>query len=146
MSAGSAHERKPQTVAERLDHLFRTVYPRGGAPYSYRAAATKINEMAGKKMISSVYLQQIRTGARPTPSHEKLTWVARLFGVPVGYFSDDQLAERVDQQLATVTEWRDAGVRAIALLASGLSAEAMEAIKTQLRYARRQEGLPEIPE
>ncbi|MBA3488205.1 MAG: helix-turn-helix transcriptional regulator [Longispora sp.] len=135
-----------QTVAERLDHLFRTVYPAGGAPYSYRGAAAKINEMAGKKVISSVYLQQIRTGARPTPSHEKLTWIARLFGVPVNYFSDDQAAERVDQQLAIVTEWRDAGVRAVALLASGLSTEALEAIKTQLRYARRQESLPEVSE
>jgi transcriptional regulator with XRE-family HTH domain len=133
-------------VAARLEHLFRTVYPAAlGRPYSYREAAAKIAELAGgKPVISPVYLQQIRTGQRPTPSLDKLTWIARLFGVPVTYFSDDTVADRVDTQLEIVTELRDDGVRALARLAAGLSADALEPIKAQLRYARRLEGLPEI--
>ncbi|MEV4211181.1 helix-turn-helix domain-containing protein [Micromonospora sp. NPDC049662] len=132
-------------VAARLDHLFRTVYPATlGRPYSYREAAAKIAELAGAAVISPVYLQQIRTGQRKTPSLDKLAWVAQLFGVPVTYFSDDIVAERVDAQLEIVTELRDDGVRELARLAAGLSAEALEPIKAQLRYARRSEGLPEV--
>ncbi|WP_433117846.1 XRE family transcriptional regulator [Micromonospora sp. CA-246542] len=133
-------------VAARLDHLFRTVYPATlGRPYSYREAAAKIAELAGgAAVISPVYLQQIRTGQRKTPSLDKLAWVARLFGVPVTYFSDDATAERVDAQLEIVTELRDDGVRELARLAAGLSVEALEPIKAQLRYARRIEGLPEV--
>ncbi|MEV1111246.1 helix-turn-helix domain-containing protein [Micromonospora sp. NPDC049751] len=133
-------------VAARLDHLFRTVYPAAlGRPYSYREAAAKIAELAGgAAAISPVYLQQIRTGQRKTPSLDKLAWVAQLFGVPVTYFSDDIVAERVDAQLEIVTELRDDGVRELARLAAGLSAEALEPIKAQLRYARRIEGLPEV--
>ncbi|MFG1881906.1 XRE family transcriptional regulator [Micromonospora sp. NPDC049102] len=133
-------------VAARLDHLFRTVYPATlGRPYSYREAAAKIAELAGgEAVISPVYLQQIRTGQRKTPSLDKLAWVSQLFGVPVTYFSDDIVAERVDAQLEIVTELRDDGVRELARLATGLSAEALEPIKAQLRYARRIEGLSEV--
>ncbi|MFK3983047.1 XRE family transcriptional regulator [Micromonospora sp. NPDC050397] len=135
----------PNFVAARLDHLFRTVYPAAlGRPYSYREAAAKIAELAGHRAVSSVYLQQIRTSKRATPSLDKLIWIARLFGVPVEYFADGVIADRVDAQLAIVTELRDHGVRELARLAAGLSAEALDPIKAQLRYFRRLEGLPEI--
>jgi transcriptional regulator with XRE-family HTH domain len=135
-------------VATRVDHLFRTVYPAAlGRPYSYREAEAAITKLAdGRKVISAVYLQQIRTGRSRTPSLDKLEWVARLFGVPVEYFTDGTVTGRVDAQLAVVTELRDLGVREVAQLAAGLSPEALAPIKAQLRYARRLEGLPEVPD
>lgn len=132
-------------VARRLDHLFKTVYPKQlGRPYSYREAAAAINKLAGQPVVTHTYLQQIRTGARKTPGAEKLRWIARLFGVPVESFYDPAVAERIDAQLAVAAELRDdLAVQEIAKLARGLSAEALEGIKAQLRYARRLEGLPD---
>ncbi|MEV6527118.1 helix-turn-helix domain-containing protein [Longispora sp. NPDC051575] len=146
MSAGNEHHDELGTVARRLDHLFQTVHPAGEKPYTYRGAAAKINELAGHNVISAPYLQQIRSGKRPSPAHEKLAWIAAFFGVPVAYFSQDEVAKRVDQQLRAVTEWRDAGLDAYRLLATGLSPAAQEQAKEYLRDARRREGLPEILE
>ncbi|MCF2532418.1 helix-turn-helix domain-containing protein [Yinghuangia soli] len=138
-------EATPGTLARRLEHLFQTVYPKGRGRYTNPEAAALINERAGEKLVSQSYLWQLRHGARDDPSLRRITAIARLFGVPVDYFSDDELAARVDAQLELLVALRDAGVRDIALRASGLSDNALQSLALMADGARRLEGLPTIP-
>ncbi|GAB2740972.1 hypothetical protein GCM10010442_71580 [Kitasatospora kifunensis] len=90
-----------RTIAERLDHLFQEIHPAGRGPFSYHEVAHAIREQAGPDgpTVSHGTLQQIRTGAKTNPTVKTLEAVAAFFGVPVGYFLDDTVAERVDARV-----------------------------------------------
>lgn len=131
------------TLASRLEHLFATVHPADRKPYTLREVAEAINTKAGTKLISPNYLWQLRNGERTEPSHTRLTAIADFFGVDVSYFSNDRAAQQVDEQLDIVVALRDAGVRALALRAAGLSPQSLTAILGMIENARRLEGLPQ---
>lgn len=143
---GVTPDDSPGVLASRLDHLFATVHPKDRGPYTYKEAAEAINRAAGEKIISPNYLWQLRKGERTEPSHNRLVAIAKFFGVDVSYFSDDEVAERTDDQLELVTALRDQGVRNLAVRASGLSTESLQAILGMVEQARRIEGLPGQPD
>ena len=130
-------------LAQRLNHLFATVHPAGRGPYTLREAADAINSEAGETIISASYLSQLRAGQRREPSHSRLAAIARFFGVDVDYFSPEVSAEDADRQTEVLTAMRDAGVRAIALRAHGLSEPSLAAVLAVIENARRLENLPE---
>lgn len=99
---------KRTTLAERLDHLFRLVHP-VGAEYSWREVAEGINKR-GVTITSAAYIEQVRRGEHDNPPQRLLENLADFFGVPVAYFSDDELADRVDSQLELLASIRDEGV------------------------------------
>lgn len=142
-----APDREPGLLARRLDRLFATAHPPGRGPYSITEAAAGINEMAGSKIISYNYLYQLRRGTKSEPGHSRLAAIARFFGVPVTYFTDDEetaasIEDEVEmREIAAALE--DQGVRHIAFRAAGLSAESLAAILTVIENARRLEGLPD---
>lgn len=132
-------------IAERLDHLFASVYPKSqGRPYTLREAADMINADAGRPLISAAYISQLRSGEKRTPAFDKLAGLAKLFGVPTDYFRDDETARQVNEQLAMVAAMRDQGVEHVALRAAGLSAESLRAVLQLMDTARKAEGLPAI--
>lgn len=133
----------PGTVARRLDHLFNTVHPGSREPFTYKEVADAINEDAGARILSPNYLWQLRKGERTEPSHSRLVAIARFFGVDVNYFSDDDVAERTDEQLEFLTALRDTGVQRIAIRAAGLSPGSLKAILGMIENARQLEGLPD---
>jgi len=140
-------------LAKRLEHLFNTVYPKGRGPYSNKEAADLINTRAGEQIISPNYIWQLRKGERAEPSFNRLAAIAKLFGVKVTYFSDDEVAERTDDQLAIVDTLRELGVEHIATRATGLSPESMKAIAEQMtavlaqvEYRRQVEGVQDDDE
>ncbi len=128
-------------LAAKVDHLFRTVRPAKGE-YSYEHVATAIRE-AGGPTISAAYLWMLRNGKRDNPTMRHLEALATFFGVPPGYFFDDALAARVDDQLALLATLRDVDVRRVALRASGLSSESLSTIAEMIERVRELEGLPE---
>jgi transcriptional regulator with XRE-family HTH domain len=130
-------------LAHRLNRLFATVHPAGRGPYTLREAADAINSEAGETIISASYLSQLRAGQRREPSHSRLAAIARFFGVDVDYFSPEVSAEDADRQTEILTAMRDAGVRAIALRAHGLSEPSLAAVLAVIENARRLENLPE---
>jgi transcriptional regulator with XRE-family HTH domain len=134
-------------LAQRLDRLFATAHPPWRGPYSIKEAVAAINEAAGSQVISYNYLYQLRRGTRAEPSHSRLAAIARFFGVPVSYFTDDeQAAADVEAHLEereVAAALRDQGVRNVAFRAAGLSAESLAAILTVIENARRLEGLPD---
>jgi transcriptional regulator with XRE-family HTH domain len=111
----------------KLDHLFRTVRPPDGSEYSYRQVASGIERLVGYRTSPS-YVQELRAGRRINPSMKHLHGLCSFFGVPIGYFFDEDLAARVDAELQVAVSFREPGVRDLAERAVGLSSETLRAI------------------
>ncbi len=132
------------TLSDKLDHLFKVVHPARGE-YTYEQVAAGIRER-GIATVSGPYLFQLRSGARDNPTKRHLEAIADFFGVPVGYFFEDDLAARVDSQLELLASLRDAGVQHIATRSLDVSPEGRRVIADMVELIRRQEGLDRKPE
>ncbi|MFF7637292.1 helix-turn-helix domain-containing protein [Kitasatospora sp. NPDC008050] len=113
MSMPEQAEDRRRTIAARLDHLFQEIHPAGRGPFSYHEVAQAIRDQAGPDgpTVSHGTLQQIRTGAKTNPTVKTLEAVAAFFGVPVGYFLDDTVAERVDARVRELKSGAGTGGR-----------------------------------
>jgi transcriptional regulator with XRE-family HTH domain len=131
--------RHRRTLAEKVDHLFHEIRPARGE-YSNEHVANAIRE-AGGPTISATYIWQLRKGIRDNPTKKHLEALSGFFGVPVSYFFDDTLAERVDAELGLLAALRDSSIRQIALRAQDLSPASRQAIAAMVEQARRVEGL-----
>ncbi|MEV0385132.1 helix-turn-helix domain-containing protein [Nonomuraea sp. NPDC050643] len=129
-----------RSLAEKLDHLLRTVRSADGGEYTYEEVATSLREQGGPT-ISATYVWQLRKGLRDNPTKRHLEALAQFFGVPPAYFFDDEAAIRIDAELALLTAMRDASVRQIALRSVGLSARSLTAITEMVERVRELEGL-----
>lgn len=129
------------SLAEKLDHLFRTVRPHRRAEYTYEEVAAAIR--AAGIMISHTYIWQLRKGVRDNPTKRHLEGLAKFFGVSPAYFLDDEAAEAIHHQLHMLAALNDGGVRSVALRAFGLSEPSLQAIQMMIEQARRIEGLPD---
>lgn len=130
-----------RTLAEKVDHLFTTVRSSRGE-YTYEQVASEIRD-AGGPTISAAYVWMLRNGKRDNPTMKHLEALASFFGVPAAYFFDDEVSKAVNEQLAVVAAMRDAGVRKIAMRASGLSSESLGTIVDMIERVRALEGLPD---
>ncbi|WP_431932983.1 helix-turn-helix domain-containing protein [Nonomuraea jabiensis] len=142
MESSSAEEPAPQrSLAEKLEYLFRTVREPGRREYSNEEVAAAIARDQDVS-ISASYIWYLRTGQRDNPTLKHLTALATFFGVPPAYFFDEQIRDEVEGELALVVALRDAGVRDVALRASGLSVESLDTISEVIKRVRTLEGLP----
>jgi len=132
----------PESLAAKVDHLFRTVRPRDGGEYSFEEVAEAIRAKGGPT-ISATYLWQLRKGLRDNPTKRHLEALAGFFGVPPAYFFDDAETERINAELDLLTALRDAPIRQIALRANGLSAKSLQTIAEMIDRVRELEGLPQ---
>jgi transcriptional regulator with XRE-family HTH domain len=103
------------SLAQRIDHLFQAVQPHG-REYSYDEVARGCEALTSGT-FSKTYVWQLRTGQRDNPTKRHLEALAAFFGVPVAYFFEDVVVDRVNSQLALAVALRDADVRDIALRA-----------------------------
>ena len=131
----------PRTLAEKIDRLFRSVHPAQGE-YTHEEVASAIRK-AGGPTISATYLWQLRKGVRKNPTMRHLEALSEFFGVPPAYFFDDEVSARIDAELSLLASFRDASVRQVALRASGLSPESIQAIVEMIERVRKLEGLSE---
>ncbi|GGK82191.1 XRE family transcriptional regulator [Sphaerisporangium melleum] len=141
----SATPSDPGPLARRLEHLFQTVHPKGGKPYTNVEVAEAINAAAGEKVISQAYVWQLRKGIKDNPTKRHLAALAAFFGVSVLYFFDD---EDADNPTAPATKLdlalKDDAVKDVALRAAGLSDETLKTIQDMIDRARTLEGLPAV--
>lgn len=133
-----------RTLAEKLDHLFRTVHPRGRGPYGYAEVAKALEERGGPT-VSATYIWQLRTGARANPTKRHLEALADFFGVSPAYFFDDAEAARIDARLLLLATLRDSGARQIAARLPGLSDTSIEVLADMVTHLRQLEGLTDQP-
>ncbi|MET9262079.1 helix-turn-helix domain-containing protein [Amycolatopsis sp. NPDC004079] len=100
-SPGDAANR-PHTIAEKLNRLFEVLHPAGQRPITNRHLAARVKQLGGS--ISSAYISQLRSGVRDNPTLDHLVGIAGAFGVSAGYFTDSEVAERVDAELDRLME------------------------------------------
>lgn len=132
-----------RTLAEKVDHLFRTVRSEKGE-YTHEDVASALRE-AGGPTISATYVWQLRKGIRDNPTKHHLEALANFFGVPPSYFFDEDAAEKIEAELELLMAMRDASLRAVATRAAGLSEGSLEAIRAIIEQARQIEGLRDDP-
>ncbi|MGR4854897.1 helix-turn-helix domain-containing protein [Streptomyces violaceus] len=134
-------ERGPagRALADKLEHLFRTVVPPGREPYGTEEVAQAIT--ASGVSISGSYVWLLRKGQRDNPTIRHLQAIADFFGVPAAYFFDDQVAADVDADLRLLVALKDAGVQSVALRAAGLSSKSLRSISEVIERVRELEGL-----
>jgi ESX-1-secreted protein regulator len=82
------------SFAERLNDLFRTVRnPETGKEYSLRHVATACG-------LSHTHINKLRSGAASDPRRSEMETLARFFGVPMSYFTDDGPPRAAQTRLA----------------------------------------------
>ncbi|GLZ36978.1 helix-turn-helix transcriptional regulator [Actinokineospora sp. NBRC 105648] len=115
------------SLSGKLNRLVAAVHPAGRGPFTNEEIAAAIRDEQGVDVSHSA-ISAWRRGTRDNPSFRHLAALAKFFGVPVGYFSDDAESARIDEQLDLVAAWRDAQIRAIAMRAGELSEAGRAAI------------------
>ena len=129
-----------ETLADRLDRLFRTARSPRGRPYTTGEAARAI-AAAGGPTISPTYLWELRTGRATDPRRSHLRALAAFFGVPCGYFFDDEPTSPTSDDPAVLLALRDDAVRRFVARLAGLSPTTLEALVGIVERIRTLEGL-----
>lgn len=137
----------PGSFADRLNHLFATVYPKGEGPYSNPDVAKAINAAAGEQVITSAYIWQLRKGQKDNPTRRHIAALAEFFGVEPNYFFESQgetASAPIPIEIQAALE--DDAVRQLFLTTRGLSDKALRMIQDMVDHTRELEGLPDIKE
>jgi transcriptional regulator with XRE-family HTH domain len=96
---------RARALAGKLNHLFANTTTRGGQEYSNEQVAAAI--VTTGVTISQSYIWQLRKGKKDNPTFKHLQALAAFFGVPVSYFFDDEVTDRVDLQLEELRAEQD---------------------------------------
>ena len=124
-----------RTFAERLSALIESARAGGLAPHSYREISAAV-ERAGGPAMSPAYLQQLATGKRVNPKIHYVEALAKLFGVPVTYFFDDEPTADADADAdGAAGEAKLMAMRARELSAKGRR-QVMDLLELVERYER----------
>jgi transcriptional regulator with XRE-family HTH domain len=131
----------PQSLATKLDYLFRTVTPQG-REYTHQEVADGLRDEGGPT-ISATYVWQLRRGQRTNPRMSHLEALARFFDVAPAYFFDEAMSDRIAAELDMVVALREGGVQQVAELAHGLSDDTLDVVVDLLERFRELERKPD---
>jgi transcriptional regulator with XRE-family HTH domain len=138
-------EPEGRSLAERLDHLFRTFVKRDGKEYSHREVERELKDRFGEQ-ISHAYIGQLRAGRQDNPTIKTVRALAMFFGVPVDYFVSEAVAREVDKELHLAVQLRELrdnpAVGSLVVRARGLSNRSLESLIGIMDRVREIEGLP----
>lgn len=130
-----------QTLAEKLDYLFRTHRRPDGHEYSTRQVAAWIQEVRGHA-VSPAYIWHLRSGERDNPTIRHIEDLAAFFGVLPHYFFEDEETERTQMALALLGALQQQPeVHHLAMRSLGVSAESLRAIIETIERVRALEGV-----
>lgn len=127
-------------LADKLNHLFATVpAPTRSGLYSNDSAAQALAERG--ITVSGVHISHLRSGRRDNPSARLLAALADLFGVPIGYFFDTTMEDKINSELKLLAALNDSRAKSLMLRAQGVSPQSMEHLEAILDRIRQIEGL-----
>ena len=129
-------------LADKLNYLFLTMHaPTRSGLHSNDSAAAALAERG--VTVTGTHISHLRTGRRDNPSARLLAGLAELFGVPIGYFFDPTMEEKINSELGALAALRDSEAKSLMLRAQGISPQSMEHLKGILERIREIEGLDE---
>ncbi|TKG61505.1 helix-turn-helix domain-containing protein [Prauserella endophytica] len=94
-----------RSFAEKFSHLIATIHPADRGPYTDQEIAEQLH-------TSRQYVWQLRRGERGEPRQSIVHEITKFFGVPDTYFSDDDVAQTVDDEITALVNRRDASAAA----------------------------------
>lgn len=121
-----------QSLAAKIDRLFRTVRGSDGRELTYDYVAEQI-AARGVTTISANYLYMLRRGIRDNPTKKHVEALAIFFGVSPAHFFDE--VEPAADQEHQLLERPD--IRKVASLAARLPAEVLTQVSRMLESAER---------
>jgi transcriptional regulator with XRE-family HTH domain len=106
-----------RSLAAKIEWLIQNRWPADSRPPKNNVeAASAISEATGEE-LSSTTIWKLRTGRSDNPQLKTLKALARFFGVPIGYFGDDDEAEVTADQVAASSLIGESGLNREALRA-----------------------------
>ncbi|MFD0266117.1 hypothetical protein ACFVGY_05895 [Streptomyces sp. NPDC127106] len=129
-----------QGLDRRINELIAVLYPDERTRPGYTRLAKEIRDATGGT-ISGTYLWELATGKKRNITLAQLDVLAEFFGVPLEYFLNDEVYERVNSQMELAVALRNAKIRSIALRANGLPAASLDALLTMVTEARKLQNL-----
>ncbi|QES47229.1 hypothetical protein DEJ50_04660 [Streptomyces venezuelae] len=123
-----------ELLGRRIEYLFTYVQPLGRR-YTLQEVVDGIKKSAGANdpKLSVGRLWSLVKGRASNPTVGTLRVLGEFFGVPLAYFIDDEVAERVSAQLSLIAAMRANDVRSVALRAAAvatMSAQGIEAVRS----------------
>ena len=127
-------------LADRLNFLFANVpTPDTRQLYGNDRAAEDLTR--GGTPVTAGYIRQLRSARKRNPTAKLLVGIANLFDVPLTYFVDDALAERIQTQLTALSRLRHTGASGmVGRSTSGLTADDIIALGPILDEIREMQG------
>lgn len=159
---GANSPSRHETMADRLDFLIRTIHPAGRGPYTYAEIAEGTKSQEGPS-VSHGTVQTIHRGVNTNPGIDAVRAIATYFGVTVGYLTEGENGEAIEQRIeeridrlreemgkaAAADEFarvmEDENVKAAAFRLAGLSASSLRTVAGFIKQLRKAEGLPDAP-
>jgi transcriptional regulator with XRE-family HTH domain len=133
-------DQSKRSFGDKLAHLIETVHPPDRGPYSYREIEAGLAGHPGA--MTAAYINQLALGKQLHPRIHYVEALASFFGVPVSYFFDDDVAQRVDGQITEVSAWRDEEARHIAQRVATLSPRDRHTVTTLIDSLRAYDEQP----
>lgn len=121
-------------LAQKVEHLFQMFHPDKDVPYTPDEVADMINEAAGEKVISGVYIWQLKTGRRDNPTYRHLIALGQFFGVPTSYFFPESQPEELPREVTAALS--NDRLRDLVLAQAGLSDRSLQTIRDMVDSAR----------
>ncbi|MEV0971029.1 XRE family transcriptional regulator [Microtetraspora glauca] len=88
------------SLASKIEWLIQNRWPSGSRPPRNNVeVAAAISEAAGEE-LSSTTIWKLRTGRSDNPQLKTLKALSAFFGVPIGYFGDDEEADATADRVA----------------------------------------------
>ena len=115
-----------RTLADRVNWLAERVHPPGRGPYPNYEIAALIDKVTGEK-VSHNAIWKLRNGQGTNPTMRLISALAKVFGVPPGFFYGEQSLP--DDQVELLALIRDSGITAAQLRAfAALTPDGRQAI------------------
>ncbi len=110
LDSGVRPEPAERTLGEKIEWLVKHRWPADAPPPKTNADIADAITAATGEELSSTGVWKLRTGRGDNPTLKTLTALARFFGVPVGYFGEEEAAESIGDELALLELLRDESI------------------------------------
>jgi transcriptional regulator with XRE-family HTH domain len=103
----------PGTFAERLATARDSIRRPDGKRYTLEEIAAGVRAHTGDT-CSKQYIGDLLSGKYTAPSQRKIEGIAKVFGLPPGYFFNDEHSAQMQEDLKLGAAIREAGIQSLA--------------------------------
>ncbi|GAA1276883.1 hypothetical protein Psi02_00030 [Planotetraspora silvatica] len=105
------------SLAAKIEWLIQNRWPADSSPPKNNVEAAAAISEATREDLSSTTVWKLRTGRADNPQLKTLKALSAFFGVPIGYFGDDEDAEATADRVAASSLVGESGLNREALRA-----------------------------